>query len=236
MACSAGTPSGPRNSTKRALAHPEAGDADGEHLGDEHCGEERQQHGEAHVVDAQGLGRHQRGQAQRDLVGEPRADHLERSAGVVAQPAHAEVDRADEPGPALGGAEATADAGMVRGHQHRDQPGEGARRDQGGHRRGVAELAQAGVDGQAHERDEGQHQPPGQPFEHHRGERVGWIAVLRATGATPAGRRRRWWWAGRWPRTGRRSRATPDAAGGLADPGRRGPGASAGPPAPSPPG
>ena len=53
------------------------------------------------------------------------------------------------------------------------------------HLRGRAEVAEAGIDGEARERDQRQHEPAGEALEHHRGERPGRLAGVPGQPADP---------------------------------------------------
>ena len=101
MASSVATPSGWRNSTKAPSRTPSPEIPIGQHLGDGHRGEERQQRGEAGgPPDAEGLGGGDRGQHEHELVDEADDQQLHaRQPGPAAQAVEAEVHRADEAPP-----------------------------------------------------------------------------------------------------------------------------------------
>ena len=75
MACSSGTPERGQEGHEGELAHAEAADADGQDLGDQHGGVEREQDGDADLVDAEALGAGRGGQHQHELVDDADRDH-----------------------------------------------------------------------------------------------------------------------------------------------------------------
>ena len=191
MACDCGTPRGCRNNTNSPSRTPRPGDRDGQHLGDEHGGHERQQRGGAdRGGQVEGLGGHERRADEDQLVREAGGQDAAGGGRLVGQLADAEPHGAGEAPPALVVLELALDALALAGgeDQHDDQEQRACRRRwrRRSSRPGPSSR-RPGLMTSAGEREDRQHDPAAHALEHHRGERGGRLAVVLGQAGDPEG-------------------------------------------------